>query len=106
MNQKMSELKYALREARQRGNTRYLLSAAIEMPDVTIVAANSVHAAEMEKQYKKMLEELSWWKKALRKMKGLHKKSPKFIPVRELEKNRGIKPTPMIMDLYSISSCL
>ena len=107
MNEKTFELRNIIRSVRQQGNTAYLLDAAINNPNVTIIVANQAQAKEMEDQYRERLQNLSWWKKIIRIFKSNSNSKPKFVPVRNgKELMSGNSRTPVIIDLYAITSSL
>jgi hypothetical protein len=105
MNDKTFELKNIIRSVRQQGSTTYLLNAAINNPDVTIIVANQSQAKQLEAQYLEKLNSLSWWKKFFRKISGKDAQKPKFIPVRN-SRDVSINRTPVIIDLYAVASSL
>jgi len=104
MNEKMMELKTMLRSSRQQGSTTYLLEAAIENPNVTIVVANNAQAKLLEQQYKKKIEDLSWWKKILRKIekKNSH---PHFVSLRNY-RELDYSKRPVVVDLHAVASAI
>jgi len=104
MNEKTMELKTMLRGSRQRGSTTYLLDAAIKNPNVTIVVANSNQAKMLEQQYKKMLEDLSWWKKILRKIEAKNE-YPHFVSLRNYRELDHSK-RPVVIDLHAVASAI
>ena len=104
MNERTIELKTILRSTRQRGSTTYLLDAAINNPNVTIIVANHSQAKQLEEQYKKRLEELSWWKKALRKISKAGE--PNFISMKSYRELDHSKKTPVVIDLHAVASAL
>jgi type II secretory pathway component GspD/PulD (secretin) len=104
MNEKTFELRNIIRSVRQQGSTTYLLDAAINNPNVTIIVANQTQAKEMEEQYRERLQNLSWWKKIIRIFKSNSK--PKFVPVRNGKELMSGNRTPVIIDLYAIASSL
>jgi hypothetical protein len=104
MNEKTFELRNIIKSVRQQGSTTYLLDAAINNPNVTIIVANQAQAKEMEAQYKKRLKNLPWWKKLMRILKS--DSSPRFVPVRNGKDLMFGNRTPVIIDLYAIASSL
>jgi hypothetical protein len=104
MNEKTFELRNIIRSVRQQGSTTYLLDAAINNPNVTIIVANQTQAKEMEEQYRERLKNLSWWQKLIRIFKSNSK--PKFVPVRNGKELMSGNRTPVIIDLYAIASSL
>lgn len=104
MNEKTFELRNIIRSVRQQGSTTYLLDAAINNPNVTIIVANQAHAKEMEAQYQERLKNLPWWKKLMRILTSDAK--PRFVPVRNGKELMSGNRTPVIIDLYAIASSL
>ncbi len=104
MNKKTVDLETMLKGSRQMGSTTYLLNAAIKNPNVTIVVANSNQAKMLEQQYEKMLEDLSWWKKILRKIETKNR-YPYFISLRNYS-GQGHSKRPVVIDLYAIESAI
>jgi hypothetical protein len=106
MNEKTFELRNIIRSVRQQGSTTYLLDAAINNPNVTIIVANQSQAKEMEAQYQQRLKKLSFVKKMIRKIFRLDSSKPKFVPVRNSKDLMSGARTPVIIDLYAIASSL
>lgn len=104
MNEKTQELKNLIRGVRQQGSTTYMLDAAINNPNVTIIVANQAQAKEMEAQYLERLKNLPWWKKLTRLLR--QDVGPKFVPVRNGKDLMMGERTPVIIDLYAIASSL
>lgn len=100
MNNKSVELRNAIRSVRQQGSTTYLLDAAINNPNVTIITANQGQAKQLEEQYKHRVAKLPFWKKLFRKSG-----TPKFVSVRNFDQLAGTK-TPVIIDLYAVASSI
>lgn len=80
---------------RQRGNTTWLLRAAIKQPNVMIVCRNQTSVAEMTKSYKKLLQKEPWYKKFWWWCFG--RSNPKFVTVNNPDNLRGIN-FPTVFD--------
>lgn len=104
MNEKTMELKTMLRSSRQKGSTTYLLDAAIRNPNVTIIVANNAQAKLLEQQYKKKIQDLSWWKKILRKIENKNS-HPHFVSLRNYRELDHSK-RPVVVDLHAVASAI
>lgn len=104
MNERTIELKTILRSTRQRGSTTYLLDAAINNPNVTIIVANQTQAKQLEEQYKEKVNSLPWWKKALRKISKSGE--PNFVSMKSYRELDHAKKTPVMIDLHAVASAL
>jgi len=106
MNEKTFELRNIIRGVRQQGSTTYLLDAAINDPNVTIIVANQTQAKQLEAQYEERLNKLSFVKKIIRKISGKDLIKPKFLSVRNSKELVAGKKNPVIIDLYAVASSL
>jgi hypothetical protein len=97
----MSSLKINVTmQTRRRGNSTYLLKAAIDNPDCCIISGSLAASDALKKRYKQLLEELPVYKKFFRWLTGKNKKMPSFESVTSFKPHQS--RVPVIVDLEAI----
>lgn len=90
---------------RGRGNSTWILKAAIKNPEVIIITKNKADSIDMENRFNELLEEEfkkdPWYIKLWYKFFKRKIKKPIFNTLHDLDRNR-VHRFPVIFDNYSI----
>lgn len=98
----MEEIKIICAQSRRKGSTDYLLRAAINDPNVTIVSITMSHSESMEQRYYQMLLKAPWYKRLHWFLAGRGK--PIFTSLSIAEYSTPALSRPLIFD-NSCFSC-